>query len=188
MIYLRGILIYASILGLAAGLFIWTFHVLKAHDVKVEQSVSSTKSTSFVYGPKESEKIIIDPRRHTITTVTPSAHPATPDVVRKTFFSSVGSTSVDVSSKGDVTVTTRRYGTELEPFGGVAFDTKVRVVIGCDFFYYTRFNAGAFLSGNPNLQLGGGASLSYNAWRNINLFVGYDFVNGHPTGGVTLRW
>jgi hypothetical protein len=168
----RG-LIYGLILSCLGALWF-----LRRHDANKDQTI-----TSQTLAPHEQEKIVLDPVRHTVTTVTRTGP------VKQTFLPP-HPVSVSIDDKGVVTVTSRAYGTELSPFVGLAYSDTARLALGVDLLYWHRWEVGPALL----LRVSGGPStvrvavkVSYNVWSNTSLFVGVD-NRGTPTGGISWKF
>jgi hypothetical protein len=102
---LKGILY-----GIAAVLLLSTvWWVMHRRDTKRDAAINSP-----LLRPEDNAKIIVDPRRHTIVTVTR-------DGTKATFLPRSGA-SVTIGKSGEVRTNTRTFGTEVCPFVGGAFE------------------------------------------------------------------
>lgn len=132
-------------------------------DQNKDRSIIST-----VLKPNEREKLIINEKNHTITTITRDGTKVQP----------IGpKSSITVGDDGKITIQTRTFGTELSPFIGVGFDSGItgRAALGLNGFYWRQF------------ELGCGISDSFTNVKDARLFVqgSYNFY-GNMAIGITV--
>lgn len=163
----RGYL-YAALAVVCVWLvFLW--RGCRKHDRAVDTQIKST-----TLAPTESAKVIVDPRRHTVTTVTRTADGRTD--TRATYLPPSGA-SISVGKNGSVLVTTRSWGTEISPFVGVALgsDIRGRASLGLNLFYVQRWEMGGGLLLNTDIRdTRLFAHVSYNVYGNYYVSVGAD--------------
>lgn len=109
------------------------------HDTKVTAQIHST-----VLPPEDQVKVIVDPAHHSITTVT--RRPDGKNETRSTFLPGSGA-SVELRKNGSVLVTAPKWGTEINPFLGLAFGSDIngRAALGLNGLYVQRWELGGGL-------------------------------------------
>jgi hypothetical protein len=144
------------------------WHGCRRHDQVIDAGIKAP-----ILKPTEQTKVIVDPRRHTIITVTRAGDKIE---THATFLPSSGA-SVSVGLDKSVLVTARSWGTEVNPFVGCAFgsDIRLRAAVGLDLFYVQRWEVGGGLLLNTDIRdTRAFAHVSYNAYNNIYVAVGID--------------
>lgn len=146
------------------------------HDSKVDKATASQ-----VLPPNAVEKLIVNSRSHTIKVVTSKG--------TETKYTGDSPASIVVNKNGSAEVTTRSFGTETEPFIGLSYGDKMRLVFGASLFYYHNWDLNVALtpSVSGDFTIRGLASVSYNVYDNTSLFVGLDSSRS-PVGGLMLRF
>ncbi len=129
----------------------------------------------------QTAKVILNPKKHRATIVTTEG-------VKEIFIGNHPS-SVIVNDDGTVKVQTRKFGTELEPFVGLGYDSKLRLFAGAGVFYWHRFDLNVALALSPTSKpdLRFQALLSWNVYSNTHLFVGLDH-RSTPSVGFLVRF
>lgn len=158
--------IYAGLIGTLLAL-LWFMR--GCHDKKIDTDIKST-----TLKPSEQTKFIVDPRRHTITTVTRRADGGTD--TKATFLPTTGA-SISIGKDDSVLVTSRSWGTEISPFVGVALgsDIRGRATLGLNLFYVQRWEVGGGLLLNTDVHdTRLFTHVSYNAYNNIYISLGID--------------
>ncbi len=145
------------------------------------QKKQDSAATSTVLGPDERGKIIVDPTKHKITTVT--RNPDGTEKIKDTYLPDRPSVITE-DKNGKVKVVTQKFGTEVRPYLGVggALDGTPRVHAGSDLWYYKKldlgvgldFNAGVFSSIADFRDTRISANASYNVWSNTSLALSFD--------------
>lgn len=168
-------------LGIIVGLFIFGWVRLgKTDGIRDAQTVSQTLPAG------DKAKVVIDAKRHTVTTVTRSAK----GVLGNTVQFLAPNASIETKPDGTVVVTSRSWGTELSPWTGLSVDTEThaRGSLGLNLVYWQRWELGAGVSCqlaafNPRMFIGG----SYNVYSNILLTAAIDNHKAVSVG-VALRF
>lgn len=122
----------------------------------------------------DTERIIVDPRKHTLTVVKENLTPGGKPSVTTTTLPDRQST-VDIHKDGSVAVTAPQLGIELRPFLGVGYSDDARLAIGADVLYWKRLDLG--LGVQPNFHMAdarGFLSLSYNLVDNLRITATID--------------
>lgn len=138
----------------------------KLHRSNTRRDLAITAQT---LGPADSAKIIVNPRTHSIVTVTREGTKAT--------FLPYGGASVEIGKSGTVKINTRSWGTEVRPFAGGAFgvDIRLRAAVGLDVFYLYRWEFGGGLLGSNDVRdTRLFMHVSYNVFDNWYLAIGAD--------------
>lgn len=122
--------------------------------------------------PSNKEQISYDESSHTLITVTPQG-------VKRQF---AKNPEITISKTNVVTTVTHPVGKEFEPFLGIGWGDGPRVHLGLSLYHFWRVDINGQLAFSLNTTIAPVivipvASLSYNVWRNTNLFVGIDPVN-----------
>lgn len=155
------------------------------------QKKQDSAAESTVLGPDERGKIIVDPVKHKITTVTRNSDGTTRS--KDTYLPDRPSVITE-DNNGKVTVVTRKFGTEVRPYVGIggALDGTARAHFGSDLWYYKKLdlglgldlNAGVFkeLSAFRDTRLS--ANASYNIYSNTSLALSFD---NHKVVGLFLK-
>ena len=141
----------------------------RAHDNRTNATIHST-----ALPPEDQVKVIVDPRHHTLTTVTRSTTGQTE--TRSTFLPR-GGASVELRKNGSVLVTAPKWGTENNPFVGCALgsDDRGRAALGLNLLYVQRWELGGGLLLNTDIHdTRVFAHVSYNTYENIFVSVGID--------------
>ncbi len=128
---------------------------------------TDTKTESTVLAPGMVEKIIVNPDSHKLTVVTENH--------TQELFLPDRPSSIEISQKGIVTVTSRQFGTELKPFFGAAISNEFRLAAGIDGFYYKKLDIGLGVAdkvGNytPVVFI----KVSYLVWSNAQMGLTFD--------------
>lgn len=152
---------YYRHLLIIVGIFILAFFALRYRDKKID-----TKTSSAVLAPGIREKIVVNSDTHKLSIFT-KGH-------EQSLFLPDRPSSIEVGENGKVTVTSRQYGTELRPFGGLGYSDKLRLYAGVDLSYWKRFDGGVFLSGGLNVPIRVGGVVSYTVFSNTRLALGLD--------------
>lgn len=164
---LKGIL-YG--LGIVAVLLLtW----LLLHNINGKTDAAIVSQT---LAPDDKAKVIVDTKRHTITTVTRSPDGVLEHTISVTKYLAP-TASIEVKQDGTVVVTSRSFGTELSPWMGVSFDTEkhARITLGPNWFYWRRYELGSGLSiRTSDLDPRVFISASYNVYANTLLMVAVD--------------
>lgn len=162
----RG-LIYGAII---AGLFV-LYGILRHRDAKIDAIIAAP-----TLGPDDRLKYVIDPRTHTITTVTRDQ--GNGERVTRTFLNPHGPVAITEKNGGAVILTQRTYGTIHEPNIGAAIgvDLKPRVAVGVNLVYAQRWELGGGLMLTPSeiKDVRAYGAVSYNVYSNCLLSVGLD--------------
>jgi hypothetical protein len=140
-----------------------------------------TATTSTVLAPDEQAKIIINPREHKISVVTPGH-------VEEHYMS--GSRPESITEKnGHLLVNSPSFGAEKSPFFSLLYSEAPRVAIGVNLLYYRRLDLGLGLSSSLTtpLSLRPYACIGYNVYSNTSVVVGVDFQL-RPIIGTSLRF
>jgi len=164
------------ILALIAALGVFGFKACRKIQEKQDKDASST-----VLKPDERGKIIVDPVKHKITTIT--RNPDGTEKVKETYLPDRPSVITE-DKNGKVKVVTQKFGTEVRPYLGVggALDGTPRVHAGSDLWYYKKldlgvgldFNAGVFSSIADFRDTRISANASYNVYSNTSLALSFD--------------
>lgn len=158
--------IYAVVI--CAGLAIlWVQR--RAHD---SRTIAAIRSTALP--PEDQVKVIVDPKHHTLTTVTRGAGGKTE--TRATFLPGSGA-SVELRKNGSVLVTAPKWGTEINPFMGFSLGSDLvgRAALGLNLFYVQRWELGGGLLLSSDIHdTRVFAHVSYNAYGNIFIAGGID--------------
>lgn len=159
-----------AIYAIAATLVICALWVIRhIHDTKTNGQILST-----VLPPEDQVKVIVDPSRHTLTTVTRRADGS--NETRATFLPGTGA-SVELRKNGSVVVTAPKWGTEINPFMGLAFGSDIvgRAALGLNGLYVQRWELGGGLLLSRDIHdTRIFAHVSYNAYKNAFVSVGID--------------
>jgi len=151
--------IYAAVIS-GGLLYLWS--AKRKSDSRKDTAIMSTAL------PKNDiERIIVSPNRHEIETVVDGPH-GRPQI-KKTFVPSSGA-SVDIRRDGSVQVTSRTWGTSLNPYVGVALGSDIvgRAAVGLDVFYWQRWELGGGLLVDSNIRdTRVFAAVNYNVYGNI---------------------
>lgn len=175
---LKRILGALAVILVAFGIWKWRHHYDKRTDQQIQEKTLR---------PNEQEKLVVDPRRHKITTIT----------AKKTTTAYVGNRpyAVVVQKNGNVVVEERKWGTELEPLIGLSYGDTTRLNLGASFFYWHTID----LNGHFALRLDNREdhalvkpviSVSDNIYSNTNLFFGinpFSLPSLDIHGGVFFR-
>lgn len=155
------------------------------------QKKQDSAAQSTVLAPNEKGKIIVDPVKHKITTVTRNPDGTTKS--KDTYLPDRPSVITE-DNNGKVTVKTQTFGTEVRPYLGVggALDGTPRVHAGADLWYFHKldlgagldFNAGVFNSVQNFRDTRLSANASYNFWSNTSLALSFD---NHKVVGLFLK-
>lgn len=156
------------------------------------QKKQDSDARSTVLGPDERGKIIVDPVKHKITTVTRN----TDGTIKATDTYLPDRPSVITEDKnGKVKVVTQKFGTEVRPYFGIggALDATARAHAGTDLWYYKKldlgvgldFNAGVFKELNAFSDTRISANASYNVYSNTSLALSFD---NHKVVGLFLKF
>lgn len=162
--------IYAAVIAIilgASGLYLWDaiHRVDQRRDADIK--APTLKET-------ETAKIIVDTRHHTITTVTRRADGK---IDTKATFLPPSGASVSVGLDRSVLVTSRSWGTEVNPFVGCSLgsDVRGRAALGLNLFYVQRWELGGGLLLSSDIHdTRVFAHVSYNAYGNIFISGGID--------------
>lgn len=133
------------------------------------QKKHDAATASTILAPDVKEKIVIDPRKHTVVIVTREGTKATTLPDRPS--------SIEIHNDGKVIVTSPQWGIELDPFLGAAFSLHGGLLgAGTDFFYWKKADVGLGFMINPSNVLDTGVFLavSYRVWSNTSLALGID--------------
>lgn len=157
----RNKLVLAGVVLLTLFLAIFGRHT---EDKKLDQSITST-----VLKPAEKEKILVEPQHHRITITT---------VAGEETLSLPGSRPVAITEdfNGHLTVTTRKWGTEFQPWFGAGFSDNFGASLGFSWFYLSRFdlNAGVTAVIADGVSVRGIIGPSYNVYSNTHLLAAVD--------------
>jgi hypothetical protein len=162
----RGI--YAAIIVSIVGAGAWLLR--HAKDKKADQEISSTALPA-----NDQVKVIGNPKHGTVTVVSRDASGTRTST--STVYVGKRPYAVDVTRAGGVTVSSRKYGTELSPFVGVALgsDVSLRGAVGLNLFYIQRWEVGGGLLLDSNIKdTRMFAHVAYNVYDGIDLSVGVD--------------
>lgn len=154
-----------KMVGLAIVLsLIPIYLVFYFHNKKVDQI-----NTSQILLPTESEKVIVDPRRHKITLITET---------HSKEFTLPDRPSVISVLKGDgIKIVSPQFGTEFRPYLGAAYTLSGGVILGgVDVFYWKALDVSLGLSLDPTYVQRAGVfvGFSYVAYSNCSVGVGLD--------------
>lgn len=159
-----------AIYAIASALIICALWIVRHnHDAKTNEQIHST-----VLPPEDQVKVIVDPKHHTLTTVTRS--PGGKTETRSTFLPRSGA-SVELRKNGSVLVTAPKWGTEINGFVGCALgsDIRGRAALGLNLFYVQRWELGGGLLMSSDIHdTRVFAHVSYNAYGNIFIAGGID--------------
>lgn len=178
----KGVLYGLGIMG--SLLLGWL--VLRRHDnVQTANTVSQTLPAS------DKAKVVIDEKRHTISTTTRSVDKGTGSQTRTITEFLSPAASIETKPDGTVVVTSRSWGTETAPWVGVSFDTEIsaRASAGLNLFYIQRWETGCGLSAEftnaKSVRVF--VSESYNVYDNILVTA---TIDNHKTVsvGVALKF
>lgn len=126
---------------------------------------SKNKPISTTPEKNGSEKIVINPHKHTITIPKPEG----PEEI----FLPENPSTIEVDPKGHVIVTADQYGTELYPFGGVGYSASSSIILGLDLVYWKRWDGGLAFVVPMNTgwaqETQFAAAISYTAYDNLRL-------------------
>ena len=150
------------------------FFQFRSCDKKTDSGTSA-----IVLTKDESEAVIVDPRQHKITLVT-KEH-------TKTFTLPDRPSRVSVLKEDGIKIVSPQYGTEFNPFLGVAYTLHGGVILGgLDLFYWKRLDVGMGLSVNPRFIQDTGVFLgfSYVTYSNTSVGLGLD---NHVTPMVFVK-
>jgi len=170
-----------AILGLIAALGVFGFKACR----KI-QKTQDTAAVSTILKPNEERKVIIDPIKHKITTVTRNPDGSTK--TRETYLPD-RPTQIIENKDGTIKIIVRKFGTEVRPYIGVGFGDVTRIQIGTDVFYYKKLDLGLGLGFNPTKlkDIRPNLNLSYNVYSNTSLFIGVD-SHRDILGGLKVRF
>lgn len=157
--------IYAAIILTFAGLW----YLRSKHAARTNAQIHSTSLP-----PEDQVKVIVDPAHHTLTTVTRRADGG--NEVKATFLPGSGA-SIELRRNGDVVVTAPKWGTEKNPFMGLAFgsDIRLRAAVGVNLLYVQRWElGGGLLLGRDIHDTRAFAHVGYNAYKSMLVSVGID--------------
>lgn len=160
----RGAIYAAAVISLAG---LW--YIRHKHDVRQGAEIKSV-----ALAPSDDAKLIIDPSRHTLITVTRRADGS--NETRATFLPGSGA-SIELRKNGSVVVTAPKWGTEINPFMGLAFGSDIvgRAALGINGLYVQRWELGGGLLLNRDIHdTRIFAHVSYNAYKNAFVSVGID--------------
>lgn len=123
---------------------------------------------SPILKPTDKGKIIVDPIKRTITTITDKGTTVTSIPDRPV--------SITEDKNGKITVQSRIWGKELRPYLGVGYDGVGRAHVGADFFYYKKLDLGTGLGVNmaQPKDTTMNVNLSYNVYSNTSIALSYD--------------
>lgn len=141
----------------------------------------SLKTASAALKPTDKEQVLIDPTRHTMTTITHSGTSQTTLPDRPS--------TVTIDNDGKVTLNTPQFGYEERPFVGYGFANKYRMAAGCDLLYWKRLDIGPAITFEPyhvfeTMRIA--VLVSYNVWSNTRVGVAVDHF-GQVGGFITVR-
>lgn len=180
---MKEVLRYLGI-GFLVGFIVVLIH--SCHDKYIDNNINSP-----LLQPNEKEKIIVEPERHKIKIIT---HVSKSDDVKEAYFNDRGHTSVVINKDNSVTVNSRSWGTEFNPFIGLSYGDVFRLPVGFNFFYYRRFDLGFSVAPsllfNKDFSVRGQVLLGYGLsgqFSNTHLFLGID-TKLEPVGGLYLRF
>lgn len=176
----RGV-IYGSIIALV-GLTLW---FIRRHiDARVDRSI-----TSKILPAADKEKLIIDPRHHTIEVLNRKSNGDTQ--IQRKYLNPRGPTAIEEKQDGSIVVTQRAYGTELSVFAGVGMGTDVqpRAAVGLNLYYVHSFDFGMGFLATSDVVHDSRAMVeaSYNFIDNLSIGV---YVDNRKDAGVlaTVRF
>jgi hypothetical protein len=164
----RGL--YVALILSCLGAALWFYW--RKHDNKIDQQIAAQ-----TLGPSDSEKIIIDQKRHTIVRVKRRIYPDGPDIISKSYLNPHGPVSLTEKKDGTTVLVQRTWGTIREPFIGIGFgsDLQLRAALGMDLLYVQRWEMGGGLLLNQNVKdTRLFAHVGYNAYGNTLVSVGVD--------------
>lgn len=170
----RGFYAAIALLILLTG-----YLLLRRHDKKHDAQIGNV-----VLGADDREKIIVDPKLHTLITITEKGQ-------TKSYLNPHGKVSITEKKDGSVVINQRTWGTIHEPNLSLALgsDFKPRLGIGCNFIYVHSFELGAGLLISPTQfkDVRVEAHLGYNFYSNLLINVG---VDNHKTiqGSLSIRF
>lgn len=173
--------IYGSIIALVC-IALW--FIRRPHDGRVDRGISSS-----TLPPQDKEKLIVDPRHHTIEIL--NRKPNGETQIQKKYLNPRGPTAIEEKQDGTIIVTQRTYGTELGVFAGVAMgsDVQPRAALGLSLFYIHSFDLGMGFLSTSDVGHESRAMLeaSYNFIDNLSIGV---YVDNHKDAGVlaTVRF
>jgi len=153
--------IYAT-LAIVGLVVLWAER--RKHDGKIDAAIKST-----TLAPGDIDRIIVDPRRHTIEVVSKTG-------IKKSFLPDSGA-SVDISKTGSGSISVRSWGTETVPFMGFALgsDLRARAALGINLFYIYRWETGGgLLISNDIKDTRAFVHVGYNVYDNALVSVGVD--------------
>ncbi len=155
------------------------------------QKKQDSDAQSTVLKPDERGKIIVDPVKHKITTVSRNADGT--EKVKDTYLPDRPSVITE-DKNGKVTVVTQKFGTEVRPYIGVggALDGTPRLHVGSDLWYYKKLDLGAGLDFNARVMSGISyfsdtrlsINASYNVYSNTSLALSFD---NHKVVGLFVK-
>lgn len=131
-----------------------------------KDQVVDHKAADTTLAPGVVDKLIVDPDKHTLIVVTSSKeeHLFLPD----------RPSSIEINKNGQVTVTSKQYGTEIKPFGGVGYSDSFRLYGGVDLAYWKKLDGGLFGSASLKYPVRLGPCFSYTVYDNTRLTLGID--------------
>ena len=127
---------------------------------------------------EDTEQILVNPVKHTITIVKPSSSITTTLPER--------TSTIDIHKDGTVKVTAMQFGYEVRPFVGVTYTDGLRFGGGADLYYFKRLDLGVGASWASGIKGNAFAKISYNVFDNLSLGLIYD-NNQHIGGCITVR-
>lgn len=148
---------------------------------RILQKKQDSDANSTILKPEERGKIIVDPVKHKITTV--SRNPDGTIKTKETYLPDRPSVITE-DKNGKVRVVTQKFGTEMRPYLGVggALDGTPRVHAGADLWYFRKLDLGAGLDFNAGVMRSIAdfrdtrlsVNASYNVWSNTSLALSFD--------------
>ncbi len=154
-------------LGIIAVLTVGWLYLRKTERLQDAQTVSQTLPAG------DKAKVVIDDKRHTVTTITKRAD----GVLEQSVQFLAPRVSIETKPDGSVVVTSRPFGTELSPWMGVSFDTekRARTTLGLNIFYVKRWEFGGGLSvRTSDLDPRAFMDISLNVYSNTLLYAAID--------------
>lgn len=181
----------AKIKQIAVTVLIVVIALVSFKACRMLQKKQDSDARSTVLGPDERGKIIVDPVKHKITTVTRNADGS--EKVKDTYLPDRPSVITE-DKNGKVTVVTQKFGTEVRPYLGVggALDGSPRVHAGADLWYFHKLDLGAGLDFNAGVMRSVSefsdtrlsVNASYNVWSNTSLALSFD---NHKVVGLFVK-
>lgn len=165
-------ILYVSI-ALSVLFLAWIY--LRMHNLRTDRATSS-----IVLRKDDREKVILNQHTHTITEVTRNAQGKTE--IKREFFPN--GAAIEESKSGTITVTGRKWGTEISPALGILYgsDFSLRGVGTLGLLYYTRLEFGVGLSMGTRIDTARPVvDVTYNCYDSI--IVGA-YVDNHRDAGV----